>query len=57
MDRYLPRYNERQRHRHDVSPGLGLTGWAQIKGQTPYSYFKLPQKYIDSSRRMAYYIV
>ena len=28
--RYLPLYNERQRHRHDVRPGL--TGWAQVNG-------------------------
>lgn len=28
--KYLPRYNEEQHHRHDVTPGL--TGWAQING-------------------------
>lgn len=29
--RYLDRYNEEQRHRHDVRPGL--TGYAQAHGR------------------------
>ncbi len=29
--KYLPLYNEEQKHRHDVSPGL--TGWAQVHGR------------------------
>lgn len=29
--KYLPLYNEEQRHRHDVRPGL--TGWAQVHGR------------------------
>ncbi len=34
--RYLPRYNERQRHRHDVRPGL--TGYAQAHGRNTVSW-------------------
>lgn len=34
--RYLPLYNERQRHRHDVRPGI--TGWAQVNGRNAISW-------------------
>lgn len=34
--RYLPRYNEQQRHRHDVRPGL--TGYAQAHGRNSISW-------------------
>ena len=34
--RYLPRYNERQHHRHDVRPGL--TGYAQAHGRNAVSW-------------------
>ena len=34
--RYLPRYNEEQRHRHDVRPGL--TGYAQAHGRNNVSW-------------------
>ena len=36
--RYLPRYNESQRHRHDVRPGL--TGLAQINGRNAITWEK-----------------
>lgn len=33
---YLPLYNDEQRHRHDVRPGL--TGWAQVNGRNAISW-------------------
>ena len=37
---YLPLYSERQKHRHDVLPGL--TGWAQVNGRNALTW---PQKF------------
>lgn len=34
--KYLPLYNEEQKHRHDVRPGL--TGWAQANGRNAISW-------------------
>lgn len=33
---YLPLYNEEQKHRHDVRPGL--TGWAQVNGRNSITW-------------------
>lgn len=45
--KYLPRYNEQQRHRHDVRPGL--TGYAQAHGRNAVTWeekFKMDVWYI-----------
>lgn len=44
---YLPYYTKRERHRHDVRPGL--TGWAQVNGRNSISWenkFKYDLEYI-----------
>ena len=46
--RYLSRYNEEQKHRHDVRPGL--TGWAQDNGRNALSWeekFRLDVYYVE----------
>lgn len=45
---YLPYYTNRERHRHDVRPGL--TGWAQINGRNSISWenkFKYDLEYVE----------
>ena len=47
--KYLPLYNEEQKHRHDVRPGL--TGYAQVHGRNAITWeekFRLDVDYVNS---------
>lgn len=48
LEEYLPLYDEQERRRHDVRPGI--TGWAQINGRNTVGWkkkFELDVWYVD----------
>ena len=47
--KYLPLYNDVQKHRHDIRPGL--TGYAQVNGRNTLSWeekFEMDVKYVNT---------
>ncbi|MCT7405757.1 undecaprenyl phosphate N,N'-diacetylbacillosamine 1-phosphate transferase [Aliarcobacter cryaerophilus] len=49
LEEYLPLYNEKQKRRHDVKPGI--TGWAQVNGRNAISWeqkFDYDAWYVDN---------
>lgn len=52
--RYLPLYNEVQRHRHDVRPGL--TGLAQVSGRNAITWEEKFAKDVEYTQQYSFYL-
>ncbi|GLO59660.1 sugar transferase [Vibrio sp. MACH09] len=53
LEEYMPLYNEEQRKRHNVKPGV--TGWAQVHGRNAVEWdekFKLDTWYVENKSFM-----
>ena len=52
--KYLPLYNEEQRHRHDVRPGL--TGLAQVNGRNAISWEEKFRYDVEYARKISFWL-
>lgn len=51
---YLPYYNEKEKHRHDVRPGI--TGWAQVNGRKSITWEQKLAYDIDYVNNMGFWL-
>ena len=51
---YLPYYNEKEQHRHDVRPGI--TGWAQVNGRKSITWEQKLAYDIDYVNNMSFWL-
>lgn len=50
--KYLPLYNDEQKHRHDVRPGL--SGWAQVNGRNGLSWEEKFTYDVEYTRKVSF---